>query len=83
MEKQNAPYATPDRANRFVGKGRGQRKPLDDLLPTDGIDAEDDDHAAVEQAKPQAEEALPRRNLAAYAAHGIDHENNMQKNIGL
>lgn len=54
MKEQRAPDDAPYHGDGTVGISKGERHALDDLLPPDGVNPQDRDHAAVAQHEPQA-----------------------------
>ena len=53
LKYQNAPKYSPNNADRFVAKSSCQGHMLNYLLPSNSINAENGNHPAVAQTKPQ------------------------------
>jgi hypothetical protein len=70
-EEYGAPDKTPNQTDRLVGKGGCQGKPLDDLLPSDGINVKQENDATIIKAKPKTKEWLPGGQFAEDSREGI------------
>ena len=82
VEEQRPPHKAPHHRHGLIGKGRGEGNALDDLLPANGVHAQQQDHRAVVQAEAHAQKALPGRLFAADLAHGIEHQHQVQGEQG-
>ena len=65
---------SPDHRHGLVGIGQAQGKPLDHLLPAQGVGPQQQDHRPVAQDKPEGQEFFPGGQLAEHRAGGIQQQ---------
>lgn len=81
LENQYAPDAAPYDSNRLVGISNGQGHALDELLPADGVEGEDEDFEGIEKNEGRGEEGLICGQLADDSTGRVKHQKEVEGDI--